>query len=379
MFGGAADAQRLAPGTPQAITDPRATDPSVANTRLALLRQGEADLLRGDAAAAEDAFDRAALMLHAPDTEMGLVRTYMQAGQYRRALAFCAHTAGGHVESASASGLYAWLLRVGGQDAFAERVLRETLARSPGNPILLDVQQAFAAPWPLATGALLEAPHRMAPQAWPQGDQPLPPPSARGVSGAVLIGDGRRALAPAAGIAGARRLWVRDGLGRTTEATIDVAPEPLRAFGVAMLRLAAPLGPGDAPLASRDLFAGSPGYVVEFALAQDAAPAWPWLRQGFFGGFVGSSGLRKLGIDVPPGPHGGPVFDATGRLAGIVVGGEDGQVSMVPASMFRLVVQEAPHAATTPASAASGEAPRRMPADEAYERALKVALQVMVE
>lgn len=56
--------------------------------------------------AAAATIERAAMMLHAPDTEMGLVRSYMQAGHYRRALAFCAHTAGVHREASVVAALW---------------------------------------------------------------------------------------------------------------------------------------------------------------------------------------------------------------------------------------------------------------------------------
>ena len=93
--------------------------------REALLAQAERELARGDAASAIGVLDRAAMMLHAADTEMALVRAYLQAGEYRRALAFCAHTAGAHRETAEPSALYAWLLHLGGQSAFARRTLAE--------------------------------------------------------------------------------------------------------------------------------------------------------------------------------------------------------------------------------------------------------------
>jgi hypothetical protein len=44
--------------------------------RNALLAQGEAALARSDTDAAQSAFERAALIQHAADTEMGLVRTW---------------------------------------------------------------------------------------------------------------------------------------------------------------------------------------------------------------------------------------------------------------------------------------------------------------
>jgi len=82
--------------------------------RVALLARAQAELEHGDASAALDDFERAAMMLHAADAELGLIRAAMQDGQYRRALAFCAHTAGEHVDETDGGVLYAWLLRVGG-------------------------------------------------------------------------------------------------------------------------------------------------------------------------------------------------------------------------------------------------------------------------
>ena len=96
------------------------------------------------------------------------------------------------------------------------------------------------------------------------------------------------------------------------------------------------------------------------------------LRQGFLGAFDGAAGMRRLGIELPPGPRGGPVLDASGRLAGIALPGSDGRAAMLPVSMFRSVAQGAPVD-----SVASAAVAPRLPADEAYERALKTALQVI--
>jgi hypothetical protein len=355
-------------------SDKRSTEPG---ERLRLLDEGEIRLAAGDAAGAREAFERASQMLHAADTEMALVRALMQAGEYRRALAFCAHAASAHRDVPAAGALYAWLLRAGGQEAFARRVLDETLARAPTDAVANAAQRAFEAESPQASGLLLELPQRMAPQAWMLEGQP-PPRSGMVVSSAVLMSDGRHALAPFSGIESAGRLWVRDGLGRTTEAALDSVPDLIRGLGFVLLRLAAPLSAETASPASRDPFAGSPGFSIEFAAANDSSPAWPWLRQGFFGGFDGATGMRKLGIDVPAGPHGGPVFDAAGRLAGIAVPGEGGRPSMLPVSMFRAVARGSPD--VEPAvSAVAPATPARLPPDEVYERALQVVLQVIVE
>jgi hypothetical protein len=382
-----AGAQPAAPPRSAAsITDFRVNDPALMDARAAVLRRAEAELAQGDTAAANETFDRAAMMLHAPDTEMGLVRTYMQAGQYRRALAFCAHTAGTHRESPSGGALYAWLLRAGGQGAFAERVLNETLARAPQDPVSLEVRRAFAEPRPQASGPLLQTPHRIAPQAVMAPGQAAVPEAARVVSSGVLIRDGTLALVPHAAVRSAPSgmVWVRNGLGQTTRARIDeTASKTLEALGVAVLRVDAALEPPPSQtVALREPFAGSPGFAVEYAESGTAVPAWPWMSQGFFGALQANGGLRRLGIDLADGAHGGPVLDAQGRLAGIALPGPEREAVVLPASRWQDLPGIA--AAGPPPSqpdAASPAAPARpsaaLPADQAYESGLRLALQVI--
>ena len=196
--------QRVQGGTPEDF-----------ERRQALLRDGEALLAAGDALAAESAFDRAALMLHAADTEIALVRTYMQLGQFRRALAFCAHTAGVHRDVVAAAALYVWLLHAGGQQAVALRRLEEAERLYPGEALLQALRQQVTAPWPRADGLLRALPARLAPYA-PQPLQPLPPPSAQVSGTATLLPDGRTALAPLQAVLGAQTIWLRNGLGQTS-------------------------------------------------------------------------------------------------------------------------------------------------------------------
>ncbi|OUM04401.1 tetratricopeptide repeat protein [Variovorax sp. JS1663] len=357
------------PSSPQAA--------AFSQLRAALMSRGESELARGEAATATDTFDRVAQTQHAADIEMGLVRSYMQAGQYRRALAFCAHVAGAHRDSAAAGALYAWLLRAGGQAAFADRTLSATLERAPQDAVALAAREAFASPRPVAAGLLLQAPHRMAPQAvMLEGQAPVPERAAV-VSSGVLIGDGSLALAPSAAVrpAATGPLWVRNGLGQTTLASVDAGAQPLEVFGVTVLRLAVPLDPGSARgPAPRDPFAGSPGFAVEYAEADNPIPAWPWLTPGFFGAGEGDAGLRRLGIEVAGQRQGGPVLDAGGRLAGIVLRGPGSDALMLPASRWRQL------AGATTADAADASPVARgfgAAADQAYESGLRLALQLI--
>jgi hypothetical protein len=343
--------------------------------RSAQLDAAEAALARGDTDAALAGFERAAGMLHAPDTEMGLVRSQMQGGQYRRALAFAAHTAGAHLEAPAASALYAWLLRIGGQEAYARRVLDAALERSAGTEVLAAAQRAFDAGTGVASGVLLDRPHRMAPYPLPYAGPTPVAPHARSVATAVLLGDGRFALAPSAGLTGARRLWVRNGMGQASAAAVD------RSFadsGLALLALERPL-PGSAQLAfaPRDPFAGSPGFVVDFAPSADATPQWPMLHAGFFAA-GGTGASRSLGIATSPGAAGGAVLDAGGRWVGITLpptAGDSQGRRWLPLSQLRGSLGD-----VLPASlAGDAAAAPRVGADEAYERSMAVVLQVLVE
>lgn len=317
---------------------------------------GEDALRRLDAAQAADWFERAAAARHDAQAELGLIRSYMQAGEYRRALAFAAHTAGVHLDEPAGAALYAWLLHLGGQPRIAAQMLERARGRAPDDPVLAAAAALIRSPTPAPGGRLLEPPWRFAPYS-PESESL--PPSARVAASGVMI-DPSTVLAPAAAV-GDTPLWVRDGLGRLAA----VAAVRRRDADIAELELERPLG--EAPLAwpARDPFPGSPAYAIEFA-AGSPAPAWPILRSGFLGK-PNAPGLYALSIDLPGGPRGGPVFDAAGRLAGLAVRGGDGRDRLVPASRLR----------NRAAEPAAGAAPSRIAPDEIYERGLAVTVQVI--
>jgi len=360
-----------AEGTPRsaaAVIDPRVDNASTSTVRLALLGAAESALARGDSVSAIADFESAAMMLHSADTEMGLVRAYLQQGDYRKALAFAAHAAGAHRDTPAAAALYAWLLSVGGQGAFAQRVLDEALARSPQDAVLNDTRRRLAASGAVTPALLLATPHRMAPQAVMQAGEPAPPPNAQVVASGVLLGDGRHVLLPLGAVVDERApLWVRDGLGRTAVARVERRIESL---GLVLATLGVGMSAGAAPAASRDPFAGSTGYVIAHAPAGDAAPAWPWLHAGFVG--ASTPGARRLGVDVPATVHGAPLFDAAGRWAGIAMKGPDGPHELIAIQRLRDELGDLLGAGSAP------EPTARMTPDVVYERGLRVALQVIV-
>lgn len=361
---------RPQPGA-QTGREAQAASPARLQERAALLASGEAALARLDVAAALDAFERAALIAHAPDTEIALVRGYMQAGDYRRALAFGAHTAGAHLDVIGGALLYAWLLHAGGQPAIAQRLLAEAGARMPGNPALEAVQRQLRSGAPLAAGPLLAPPMRLA----PYGDMKGLPGAARVVGSAVLLPSGTAALVPLRLLPRSGRLWLRNGLGQLVKARAD---QRLGAVGVARVRLERPLPVAEElRVAASDAFPGSAGFAVEYVSAPNAMPAWPVLRTGFLGGAKGDSGERLLGIDLPAGSRGGPVFDVAGRLIGLALPGAAGAGDdrLVPVSQLGKALAARPLKAKN-ASLPAGPPPRGS-ADRIYEDSLKTSLQVI--
>ena len=168
-------------------------------------------------------------------------------------------------------------------------------------------------------------------------------------------------------------LWLRNGLGQLVTARVT---QRLPALGVARLRLGRAL-PVAQELwgADRDAFPGSVGYAAEFVAAPDATPAWPVLRAGFLGGASSDGAQRLLGIDMPPGPRGGPVFDSTGRLLGLALRGAGSK----PGAPDRLVAASAlpPELRETLARPAPRDVYARSAMDKIYEISLKTTLQII--
>ncbi|MDB5929441.1 MAG: hypothetical protein JWR60_1148 [Polaromonas sp.] len=132
-------------------------------------------------------------------------------------------------------------------------------------------------------------------------------------------------------------------------------------------------------LAARDAFAGSPGFAVEYIPSPDALPAWPVLRSGFLGSASADADAQLLGIDLPAGPRGGPVFDGTGQLIGLALPGGAGGDRLVTVSQLRKALASAGKAdqpASPHAPVPAGPKPRAS-VDQVYEDSLKTSLQVI--
>jgi hypothetical protein len=188
----------------------------------------------------------------------------------------------------------------------------------------------------------------------------------------VLVDSGRRALTAAAAVAGAGRVWVRNGRGQLGAVR---ATRLETALGLAVLDLAEPIGVSTPAPTGRDPFPGSPGYLVEYPQAGGAGPAWPLMRIGFLGTALTDAGVYALGIEAPAGPRGGPVFGSAGQWIGLAVARDGAADALVLASQLRRVLSDAatdaPGPAATPGAAAA--------ADAIYERALPIAVEVIAE
>lgn len=337
-----------------------ALSPARVEERAQALAAGEAALIRLDVDGAQRAFDHAASILHAADTEIALVRTYMQAGEYRRALAFCAHTAIAHRETSGGAALYGWLLHLGGQDAVAARVFDEASQRLPGDTLLASVRTALKT-HPRASGQLLGLPARLAPYAFGAA-----PSQAQVVASAVLIGQGNAAITMQHTLGNKHSVWLRNGLGQEVAARVESGFDK---SGLCLLKLERALPTPALACAARDPFPGSPAFALEYIAARDATPAWPVLRSGFLG--AAADGMRQLGIALSSATHGGPVFDLAGRLIGIAVNGkvQEGAGFIACSELLKLGIALVP---ATPGAAIPAAV------DQIYEASLRMALQVII-
>lgn len=329
-------------------------------------------------------------MAHAADIELGVLRTQMQAGRYRQALAFAAHTAGVHLDEVDGAVLYAWLLNLGAQVAVAEKTLQQAEAREPQHPAVQAARRSFESGVLLAQGDLLKVPARLAPFATGLNL----PKGTRAVATGVLLADGEHALVPRASLpaSGPMRVWLRNGLGQTVLAHQDKAddgpghdaaaaassPEP---SPLVLLHLSSALPvAGNDLQAPRDAFPGSPVFALDMPPQEGASPAWPVMRAGFLGmpGAAAIPGRTRLGLSLPgAGLRGGPVFDAGGRLVGVVCNGGGGAGDqMIALSGLRQTHGE--HLMGGLGTVDAQPKPRPVGADEIYERAMRTTLQVLV-
>lgn len=350
--------------THRATTEAHGVAPDILARRDALMKQDEKALAAGNADAAASAFETAVSIVHAPDAELALVRSHMQAGHYRQALASGAHTAGAHKEEAEGAALYVWLLYLGGQEAAARRILLDAQLRSPGNAMLAQAQR-----WIGSGASPSSAPQSAVPAFTPYSVPALAVAAAAMSGSGVLIDGGHYALAPLASVAHASRIWLRNGLGQLRKATVETK---FNSDGLALLRLEQPLPMADGFMAAgRDPFPGSLVYSTEYPMVRNSRPEWPVLRHGFLETPLGEGREKGFGITLSKGPRGGPVFDASAALAGIAMSWPDGEDKLLPIGRIRQALGDRIGAVAPPMKG------QRLAIEQVYENAMRTTLQVL--
>jgi len=334
-----------------------------------LLADGERHLSRLELDAARDCFENAALLEHAGDIEMGLVRTYLQSGDFRSAMAFLAHTAAAHHDEPAAGALYAWLLHCGGQEKQAGLVLERVASGAPDDPAVTAVRDCLNG----VRGAQLpmRVPERFAPYDYP----PVPADGTKAVGSGLLIRSGQQALVPMALIQGRSAVWLRNGLGHTSRARIDHEDE---ATGLALVALDAPMpAPPALAQAERAAFAGSVAYGLHYPVQQDGTPAWPQMVPGFM--------ARRSGLEMSLGgdADGGVVFDRVGRWTGVFLrqrapGWGAGLSASPPAAAVRTVSVPALKTVFGADLLKQMASPEQVSTEAVYERGMRLVLQVVI-
>lgn len=338
-----------------------------------LVREAELALVRQDTERARGRYDQAAALDHAADIELGLARTYMQMGAYRRALGYASHAAKAHRERPEGAALQAWLLHIGGQRVMARRALDGAIPQDhPAIRAVRDVVQgggAMPASLPLPTG--------------PYPGPAAVPEAALVVATGLLLDGGARAALPAAALEGrapGAALWVRNGLGQTTRATTQPSAP---GAALILLKLEQPLPSAAWTAVARDAHAGSAAYAVGQPLG-DGTPRWPWLQPGFLLRMPGNAPDAAPAMTVTPAPGmatGGLVYDAGGRLVGLALAERDAAGAMrhrlLPVSALRRELGALVAVPETPSSADPGAVLRLRSTEDIYEDALRSSLQVI--
>jgi hypothetical protein len=278
-------------------------------SQLLLIAEGLLKKLDGNAAL--NIFEQAALIVHASEVEIGIVRSHMQAGQFQRALAFCAHAAGAHLDEPAPTLLYAQLLKLSGQMPHAEKLMTEYRARFKANAATSEV--ARLSPYFDARGL---------------------PTSAKMLGSGLVLPTGTRAVIPAVMVsARTKALWIRYGTGFLRKASVE---KIVSKDGLAILKIDNPLeskGKPELAITSKPAFPGSIAYAMHFI--DQMALSWPSLWSSFVGEPAKISTGRRL-IDLPEATAralGASLFDQTGAAIGLLVPvGASKKMQLVPIS-----------------------------------------------
>jgi hypothetical protein len=280
----------------------------------------------------------------------------LQAGQFQRALAFCAHASGAHLDELAPMLLYAHLLKISGQVAFAEKLMSEYRLR-------------FGA-WDAKKINLRLSPYDDA-VGLPNHAKML----GSGLRVPTLILSGERIAIPTVLIPKRmKNFWVRYGNGFLSRAVLEMTTN--RA-SLALMKVEKPptnlIGP-TISVASKSPFPGSVAFGLNFQ--QQLPLSWPTLWATFIGEPVAQLvGRRMVNTPVTEPSRllgfGGAVFDQAGAAIGLIaplqVGSKFVKSQLIPLTELGLIA----------ATLTDGHPKAKLAADQIYQLGLNNLVQVI--
>jgi hypothetical protein len=338
-------------------------------------------LASGDAAQAQALYETLTQQGESLEAEIGLVRASAQAGQFRKALALAALTAGEHKDSSEALALLAYLRDRAGYTEQALTELKALRAERPQDP----VAAAALATVLIDRGAKVGSTEEAASRNWPRPSfETIPIENGRALAGGNgVIVDGGSHVLTYSGVLPQRatRFYVRNGLGKVRRAVREPGDERR---SLVRLKITEPY-PAEWAL-PKDQIAAPDGtrfcFAFGYSRSGDPVGDYPAISPGLvFRVDTGKGGLMQITSVLGPGHIGSPVFDPRGRLVGLSVG--TGEITINGQNLrptlgsgqfaVRTVPPESP--ANTP-SRRSGPMPPMPPIEELYERLAPSIVQI---
>lgn len=354
--------------------DSFAAQPNIDDTITALVARADTALTAGQAKNAAELYEKAAALGESPAAEIGLVRAYLQAGEFHKAIAFGNLVASEHADVSETHALLAYLEDREGQTTPALAKLDAALAKQPDDVALVgahaeilidrmatpqaiqDLDAWIARNSPNADIYRLRARAAVAAgktaeevQAWrekaaqamtepePVNGLPATPAAVSRWPGAQMnrfpanlssartgngfvVDQGKRVITNAGLVAhSGKDILLRNGVGEIRTAKLEkMLPEQ----GLALLRLAKPYAKQHSlPVSSRQDPANTRFcFVFGFPVTDAVETGYPLIAPGVVvRADTGVAGLMQLTGSLGEQNSGSPVLDNSGRLIGVTV------------------------------------------------------------
>jgi tetratricopeptide (TPR) repeat protein len=341
------------------------------------------ELAQGNTEKIKDELEQAIGNFHAVENELAIVQTLMQAGEYRHALSAAAHTQAEHPDAVDSALFYAYLLALGGQTVPASQLLEASLQVKPDSKVLnhllaqikqqqlnshalsLDLSDNDIQLYPFSQSISQTLDH---------------------VSNGVIVGNGTQVVTTfdTLKIANLKTsnlkhsIWVRNGLGKQTEAEIQ---QTFPQINLALLRLKEALSKNNtaALVAQKTAVAGTPYYLSGYRLTAQQQADWPIIKTDILG---------MPNADLAYQTHlahlvaGSAAYNTSGELIGII--SQDSMTSkmvVMPLTPLLNYIQttRSKNEVTTPASnTPPNPLLSKKQLDELYEETMSTNVQVLI-